>query len=68
VLKATILSKKPEIKIDKQELIASSKSKQKCKELFSVEVVAKAIEDMELRYKNLDEIDIYNLIVYILDS
>lgn len=69
MLKATILDKKPKELLDSKKIVAlSSKDKKRCKELISVEAVADALDSMGFKYKSLDEIDIYNIIIYILDS
>lgn len=70
MIKATVLPKKPNL--TKNETInsvkLSTKSINRCKEFFSVELVDEAIKSLGLKYKSLDEIDVYNVISYILDS
>ena len=70
MIKAAILSKKPnlDIKKDKSTIKASSKSINKCKELFSIEAIDEAMKSMGLKYKSLSEIEVYNLISYLLNS
>ncbi len=69
MLKATILDREPKSKLKRLDSLSiDAKRAKRCKELLSVELIAKAIDEMSLKYKKLDEIDIYNIFVYILDS
>ena len=57
MLKAKLLDKKPnlEVKVKKSKAI-------------SVEDISKIIDELNLKYKRIDEIDIYNIIKILLDS
>jgi len=57
LLKAKLLDKKPnlEVKVKKSKAI-------------SVEDISKIIDELNLKYKRIDEIDIYNIIKILLDS
>ena len=57
MLKAKLLDKKPnlEVKIKKSKAI-------------SVDDISKIIDELNLKYKRIDEIDIYNIIKILLDS
>ena len=55
MLKATILKGKPE------KLFETSKSKESIK----VEDVKEAIEKLDLKYRRVDEVDIYNILAFL---
>jgi CO dehydrogenase/acetyl-CoA synthase delta subunit len=59
VLKAILLDKKPKIEF---------KSKEEDIESVSIEDIKVAIEALNLKYKRVDELDIYNILNYIESS
>ena len=56
MLKATLLNKKPNFK--------PSKDSKKA-EVIKIEQISKAIDRLGLKYKRVDEMDIYNIIEYL---
>jgi hypothetical protein len=69
VLKASLVNKKISFTLDKKDNISSFVSKgeyNRCKEIFTPNRIELALNELELRHKIVDEIDIYNVIEYVL--
>jgi len=57
LIKATLLSKKPEISLDKSSKASNG--------TFSIDSINQAFKELDLKYKRVDEVDVYNLIEYL---
>jgi len=69
VLKATISDKPPIIedkKVNNNKIKIGKNEYNRCKELFDISNISVAFERLELKYKMIDEVDVYNIIEYVL--
>jgi len=69
VLKATISDKPPIIedeKVTNHKIKIGKNEYNRCKELFDMSNICVAFEKLELQYKMIDEVDVYNIIEYVL--
>jgi len=57
LIKATLLSKKPNIALDKSSKASNG--------TFSIDSINQAFKELDLQYKRVDEVDVYNLIEYL---
>ena len=57
MIKATLLSKKPKISLDKSSKASNG--------TFSIDSINQAFKELDLQYKRVDEVDVYNLIEYL---
>ena len=69
MLKATLLKDVPNFE-DKKIMEDKTKIEKKeyniCKDLFSMDNINSALDSLSLKYKMLNEVDIYNIIEYVL--
>ena len=69
MIEATFVDEIKPLKVISKERIKLKKSqKLACKELFSIEAINEAIDKLDLKYKSLNECDVYNIIEYILQK
>lgn len=68
MLKATLLESKPNILLKQKEPSKRKQSFKKYRESLHPKDIALALDAMNFRGKSLDEVDIYNLIEYLLTS
>ena len=69
MIEATFVDEiKPLKEISKESVKLKKSQKLACKELFSIEAINEAIDKLELKYKSLNECDVYNIIEYILQK
>ena len=69
MLKATLLKSKPDLIEQNSKSVAillKENEYSRCKEVFSISKINSAMEALELKYKMVDEVDIYNIIEHIL--
>ncbi len=59
---------KPLKEIPKNNVKLKKSQKLACKEIFTIEAINDAIDKLNLKYKSLDECDVYNIIEYILQE
>jgi len=57
LIKATLLKEKPDITLDN-----CSKAN---RGVFSIDSINQAFKELDLQYKRVDEVDVYNLIEYL---
>ena len=57
MIKATLLRKKPKIALDKSSKVSNG--------TFSIDSISQAFKELNLQYKRVDEVDVYNLIEYL---
>ena len=69
MIEATFVDEiKPLKAISKESIKLKKSQKLICKELFSIEAINEAIDKLDLKYKSLNECDVYNIIEYILQK
>ena len=69
MLKATLLEKPPIIdskKIKSDKIKIEKNEYNICKSLFDMDNINMALDNLSLKYKMINEVDIYNIIEYIL--
>ena len=57
MIKATLLKEKPKISLDKSSKASNG--------TFSIDSINQAFKELDLQYKRVDEVDVYNLIEYL---
>jgi len=57
LIKATLLKEKPNIALDKSSKASNG--------TFSIDSINQAFKELDLQYKRVDEVDVYNLIEYL---
>ena len=69
MLRATLIENKPSFssKKKKEDYISISKSDyNRCKDIFTINRIDLALNELELKHKIINEVDIYNIIEYVL--
>ena len=69
MIQATLLNKEPTFKSKKsksENVSINTNEYKRCKGLFNINSINMALDSLNLKYKMLDEVDIYNIIEHIL--